>query len=186
MFSSAGKPKVRLTSDSPALNGSVITFTAKLEYPPCQKEDSNGDLVWDNHCQDGMETEASGAAEAQPGQQNTISLPGSRAIDIATPLDRTSHFTFSPSFPHLGPANGQLNSGYVYNWTSWMEDYGFGKCPDVKRCNAFPDGKAFPQTNDWRRRSYVYVWHALGGDVTFFFFFFYIPFFITASQHCIM
>lgn len=29
----------------------------------------------------------------------------------------------------------------------------------------FPDGKAFPQTNDWRQRSYVYVWHALGGDI---------------------
>lgn len=111
LTSHRGKPKVRLTSDSPALNGSVITFTAKLEYPPCQKEDSNGDLVWDNHCQD---------------------------------------------------ANGQLNSGYVYNWTSWMDDYGFGKCTDAKRCNVFPDGKAFPQTNDWKRRSYVYVWHALG------------------------
>lgn len=86
VFSSAGKPKVRLTSDSPALNGSVITFTAKLEYPPCQKEDSNGDLVWDNHCQDGMELEASGAAEAQPGQEHT-SLPGSRVIDVAKPLE---------------------------------------------------------------------------------------------------
>lgn len=59
---SAGKPKVRLTSDSPALNGSSITFTAKLEHPPCQKEDANGDLVWDDHCADGTELEASGAA----------------------------------------------------------------------------------------------------------------------------
>lgn len=65
---SAGKPKVRLTSDSPALNGSCISFTAKLEYPPCQKEDANGDLVWDDHCEDGTELEASGAAKAQPGQ----------------------------------------------------------------------------------------------------------------------
>ncbi|MEQ2163038.1 hypothetical protein GOODEAATRI_026117, partial [Goodea atripinnis] len=61
------KPKVRLTSDSPALNGSCITFTAKLEYPPCQKEDANGDLVWDEHCEDGTELEASGAAR-KPGQ----------------------------------------------------------------------------------------------------------------------
>lgn len=56
-----------MTSDSPALNGSCITFTAKLEYPPCQKEDANGDLVWDDHCEDGTELEASGAAKAQPG-----------------------------------------------------------------------------------------------------------------------
>ncbi|MEQ2273909.1 hypothetical protein XENORESO_010805 [Xenotaenia resolanae] len=106
-----GKPKVRLTSDSPALNGSCITFTAKLEYPPCQKEDANGDLVWDEHCED---------------------------------------------------ANGQLRSGYVYNWTSWLDDYGFGKCTDTTKCNVFPDGKPFPQSNDWRRKSYVYVWHTMG------------------------
>lgn len=106
-----GKPKVRLTSDSPALNGSSITFTAKLEHPPCQKEDANGDLVWDDHCAD---------------------------------------------------ANGQVRSGYVYNWTSWLDDYGFGKCTDTTKCNVFPDGKPFPQSNDWRRKSYVYVWHSMG------------------------
>ncbi|XP_074543811.1 protein QNR-71 isoform X2 [Halichoeres trimaculatus] len=106
-----GKPKVRLTSDSPALNGSCITFTAKLEYPPCQKEDASGNLIWDEHCED---------------------------------------------------ANGQVRSGYVYNWTSWIDDYGFGKCTDLKNCNVFPDGKPFPQSNDWRRKSYVYVWHTMG------------------------
>ncbi|RVE66892.1 hypothetical protein OJAV_G00111930 [Oryzias javanicus] len=113
-----GKPKVRLTSDSPALNGSCVTFTAKLEYPPCQKEDDNGDLVWDEHCEDGTELEAS--------------------------------------------ANGQVRSGYVYNWTSWLDDYGFGKCIDKTKCNVFPDGKPFPQSNDWRHKSYVYVWHTMG------------------------
>ncbi|KAM6974688.1 protein QNR-71 [Tautogolabrus adspersus] len=116
LMSHKGKPKVRLTSDSPALNGSCISFTAKLEYPPCQKEDVNGDLVWDEHCEDGTELEAS--------------------------------------------ANGQVRSGYVYNWTSWIDDYGFGKCTDLKKCNVFPDGKPFPQSNDWSR--YVYVWHAMG------------------------
>uniref|UniRef100_UPI0037E9B0FC protein QNR-71 n=1 Tax=Semicossyphus pulcher TaxID=241346 RepID=UPI0037E9B0FC len=113
-----GKPKVRLTSDSPALNGSCISFTAKLEYPPCQKEDANGVLVWDEHCEDGTELEAS--------------------------------------------ANGQVRSGNVYNWTSWIDDYGFGKCVDLKKCNVFPDGKPFPLRNDWSRKSYVYVWHAMG------------------------
>uniref|UniRef100_A0A668AIU8 Glycoprotein nmb n=1 Tax=Myripristis murdjan TaxID=586833 RepID=A0A668AIU8_9TELE len=111
MHRRAKSVKVRLTSDSPAINGSCISFTAKLEYPPCQKEDANGDLIWDEHCDD---------------------------------------------------ANGQVRSGYVYNWTSWMDDYGFGKCTDLKRCNVFPDGKPFPQTNDWRRRGYVYVWHTMG------------------------
>uniref|UniRef100_A0A672SN81 Glycoprotein nmb n=1 Tax=Sinocyclocheilus grahami TaxID=75366 RepID=A0A672SN81_SINGR len=104
-------PRVRLTSDSPAMNGSCISFTAALEFPPCQKEDSSGNLVYDEHCDD---------------------------------------------------ANGQVPSGYVFNWTSWLDDYGFGKCTDLKRCNVFPDGKPFPQSNDWRRRGYVYVWHTMG------------------------
>ncbi|KAK0139863.1 Protein QNR-71 [Merluccius polli] len=110
--------KVRLTSDSPAINGSSLSFTAKLEYPPCQKEDDNGDLVLDKGCDDGMELEAS--------------------------------------------ANGQKGSGPAYNWTSWLDDYGFGKCTDLKTCNVFPDGKPFPQSNDWRRKGYVYVWHSMG------------------------
>ncbi|XP_051520674.1 protein QNR-71-like isoform X2 [Myxocyprinus asiaticus] len=104
-------PRVRLTSDSPAMNGSCISFTAALEFQPCQKEDANGNLVNDEHCDD---------------------------------------------------ANGQVRSGYVSNWTSWLDDYGFGKCTDLKRCNVFPDGKPFPQTSDWRRRGYVYVWHTMG------------------------
>uniref|UniRef100_A0A665W4Z6 Glycoprotein (transmembrane) nmb n=1 Tax=Echeneis naucrates TaxID=173247 RepID=A0A665W4Z6_ECHNA len=106
-----GKPTVHLTSDSPALNGSCITFTAKLEYPRCQKEDAGGNLVWDEHCED---------------------------------------------------ANGKVHSGYVYNWTSWLDDYGFGKCRDSVKCNMFPDGKPFPQSNDWRHKNYVYVWHTMG------------------------
>lgn len=64
---------MHLSSDSPALNGSRITFTAKLEYPPCQKEDANGDLVWDEHCEDGTELEASGAARAPPGHAPSTS-----------------------------------------------------------------------------------------------------------------
>uniref|UniRef100_A0A8C6U8T0 Glycoprotein (transmembrane) nmb n=1 Tax=Neogobius melanostomus TaxID=47308 RepID=A0A8C6U8T0_9GOBI len=106
-----GKPKVVLTSDSPALNGSSVSFTAKLQYPPCQKEGTDGDLLWDEHCED---------------------------------------------------ANGQVRSGYVYNWTSWLEDYGYGRCADPKKCNVFPDGKPFPQSNDWRHKNYVYVWHTRG------------------------
>lgn len=106
-----GKPKVLLTSDSPALNGSSVSFTAKLQYPPCQTEGADGELLWNEHCED---------------------------------------------------ANGQVRSGYVYNWTSWLEDYGYGKCVDQKKCNVFPDGKPFPQSNDWRHKNYVYVWHTRG------------------------
>ncbi|KAK1805298.1 hypothetical protein P4O66_019636, partial [Electrophorus voltai] len=109
-----GKPHVRLTSNSPAMNGSCLTFTAKLEFPRCQKKDSSGNLVYDEYCVNGKS------------------------------------------------ADGQLLSGYMYNWMSWLDDYGFGRCTDLKRCNVFPDGKPFPQHSDWRRRDYVYVWHTMG------------------------
>ncbi|XP_056597635.1 protein QNR-71 isoform X2 [Triplophysa dalaica] len=55
-------------------------------------------------------------------------------------------------------SNGELRSGYV----GWLDDYGFGKCTDLKRCNVFPDGKPFPRTSDWRHKGYVYVWHTMG------------------------
>lgn len=67
----AGKPKVRLTSDSPALNGSCVSFTAKLEYPPCQKENPDGDLVWDEDCVDSMKLGGSGAAK-KPSYHKTV------------------------------------------------------------------------------------------------------------------
>ncbi|KAK1173142.1 protein QNR-71 isoform X1 [Acipenser oxyrinchus oxyrinchus] len=107
-----GKIVAHLTSDSPALVGSNITFTARLEFPKCQKEDENGDLVYEKHCKDVD-------ASVRPGE-------------------------------------------YVYNWTSWIDDYGFGNCTDKSNCNVFPDGKPFPQRSDWRRNNYVYVWHTMG------------------------
>ncbi|XP_069067632.1 transmembrane glycoprotein NMB isoform X2 [Pleurodeles waltl] len=42
-----GKVVARLTSDSPALVGSNVTFVVSLEFPRCQKEDENGDIVYD-------------------------------------------------------------------------------------------------------------------------------------------
>ncbi|XP_033849751.3 protein QNR-71 isoform X2 [Acipenser ruthenus] len=106
-----GKIVAHLTSDSPALVGSNITFTARLEFPKCQKEDENGDLVYEKHCIDD--------ASVRPGED-------------------------------------------MYNWTSWIDDYGFGNCTDKSNCNVFPDGKPFPQRSDWRRNNYVYVWHTMG------------------------
>lgn len=99
-----GKVQVHLTSDSPAINGSLITFTAKLEFFKCQKE-------------------------------------------ALSPLNNRN-------------CNNAIEQ--VQNWTSWLDDYGFGKCTEMKHCNMFPDGKPFSQYNDWRRKGYVYVWHTMG------------------------
>ncbi|XP_061738394.1 protein QNR-71 isoform X1 [Nerophis ophidion] len=112
-----GKPTVQLTSNSPALSGSIITFTAKFKYPPCQKEDASGNLVWDDRCDDAMELEAS--------------------------------------------ADGQVHPRSPYNWTTWLDRVGFGKCRNPAKCNVFPDGKPLPRSN-WRDKNYVYVWHTMG------------------------
>lgn len=45
-----GHVQAILTSDSPALVGSTITFVVDLVFPRCQKEDVNGNIVYENNC----------------------------------------------------------------------------------------------------------------------------------------
>ncbi|XP_056375750.1 protein QNR-71-like isoform X2 [Hyla sarda] len=45
-----GKVKALLTSDSPALIGSNITFAVTLQLPRCQKENEDGDIVYERGC----------------------------------------------------------------------------------------------------------------------------------------
>ncbi|XP_072507018.1 transmembrane glycoprotein NMB [Notamacropus eugenii] len=46
-----GKVRAILTSDSPALVGSNITFVVSLVFPRCQKEDESGNIVYDRSCE---------------------------------------------------------------------------------------------------------------------------------------
>uniref|UniRef100_A0A8C5KSR4 Transmembrane glycoprotein NMB n=1 Tax=Jaculus jaculus TaxID=51337 RepID=A0A8C5KSR4_JACJA len=45
-----GRVQAVLTSDSPALVGSNITFVVNLVFPRCQKEDANGNIVYEKNC----------------------------------------------------------------------------------------------------------------------------------------
>ncbi|XP_069816564.1 protein QNR-71-like [Dendropsophus ebraccatus] len=45
-----GKVVALLTSDSPALIGSNVTFTVTLQFPRCQKENEDGDIVYERGC----------------------------------------------------------------------------------------------------------------------------------------
>ncbi|XP_057587521.1 transmembrane glycoprotein NMB isoform X2 [Hippopotamus amphibius kiboko] len=45
-----GRVQALLTSDSPALVGSTITFAVNLVFPRCQKEDDNGNIVYEKNC----------------------------------------------------------------------------------------------------------------------------------------
>ncbi|XP_018425604.1 PREDICTED: protein QNR-71-like [Nanorana parkeri] len=45
-----GKVVALLTSDSPALIGSNVTFAVTLQFPRCQKENEDGDIVYERGC----------------------------------------------------------------------------------------------------------------------------------------
>ncbi|KAM6451484.1 transmembrane glycoprotein NMB [Liasis olivaceus] len=45
-----GKVVANLTSDSPALVGSNVTFTAMLKFPRCQREDNDSNIIYDRKC----------------------------------------------------------------------------------------------------------------------------------------
>lgn len=45
-----GHVQAVLTSDSPALVGSNITFVVNLVFPRCQKEDADGNIVFEKNC----------------------------------------------------------------------------------------------------------------------------------------
>ncbi|XP_068092107.1 protein QNR-71-like [Hyperolius riggenbachi] len=45
-----GKVVARLTSDSPALIGSNVTFVVNLQFPRCQKENEDGDIIYEKRC----------------------------------------------------------------------------------------------------------------------------------------
>ncbi|KFO26074.1 Transmembrane glycoprotein NMB [Fukomys damarensis] len=49
-----GQVQAILTSNSPALVGSDITFAVNLAFPRCQKEDANGNIVYEKNCRNGQ------------------------------------------------------------------------------------------------------------------------------------
>lgn len=51
--SSGGEVIASLTSDSPALVGSNVSFTVTLRFPRCQKEDNDSNIVYDRKCVNG-------------------------------------------------------------------------------------------------------------------------------------
>ncbi|XP_020848918.1 transmembrane glycoprotein NMB isoform X1 [Phascolarctos cinereus] len=48
-----GQVRAILTSDSPALVGSNITFVVSLVFPRCQKEDESGNIIYEWSCKNG-------------------------------------------------------------------------------------------------------------------------------------
>lgn len=109
-----GRVVAYLTSDSPALIGSNLTFNVALKFPRCQREDNDSNIVYDRKCVNG-----------------------------------SSDYS-------------DLPDQYVYNWTNWIDDFGWQNCTQNCSHNVFPDGRPFPYHHDWRRRNFVYIFHTLG------------------------
>ncbi|KAK7821829.1 hypothetical protein U0070_004793, partial [Myodes glareolus] len=49
-----GRVQAVLTSDSPALVGSNITFVVNLVFPRCQKEDADGNIIYEKNCRNDL------------------------------------------------------------------------------------------------------------------------------------
>ncbi|XP_054240958.1 transmembrane glycoprotein NMB [Indicator indicator] len=45
-----GRVTAKLDTDSPALVGSNVTFTVSLQFPKCQKEDDDGNIIYKRNC----------------------------------------------------------------------------------------------------------------------------------------
>ncbi|KFP83312.1 Protein QNR-71, partial [Apaloderma vittatum] len=45
-----GRVTAKLTTDSPALVGSNVTFVVTLQFPKCQKEDNDGNIIYERNC----------------------------------------------------------------------------------------------------------------------------------------
>jgi len=43
----------KLDTDSPALVGSNVTFVVSLQFPKCQKEDKEGNIIYERNCTQG-------------------------------------------------------------------------------------------------------------------------------------
>lgn len=100
-------PRVRLTSDSPAMNGSCISFTAALEFPPCQKEGADVNLLNDENCDDGM---ASASGQGRLGSVGWLDDYG-----FGKCMDKKSCNVFPDGKPFPQTSDWR-HRGYVYVW----------------------------------------------------------------------
>uniref|UniRef100_A0A2K5F495 Transmembrane glycoprotein NMB n=1 Tax=Aotus nancymaae TaxID=37293 RepID=A0A2K5F495_AOTNA len=76
-----GRVQAVLTSDSPALVGSNITFVVNLVFPRCQKEDADGNIVYEKNCRNGKNTRTLTLGNGT-GQKTDVTL-GPQLMEVA-------------------------------------------------------------------------------------------------------
>uniref|UniRef100_A0A2K5QEN9 Transmembrane glycoprotein NMB n=1 Tax=Cebus imitator TaxID=2715852 RepID=A0A2K5QEN9_CEBIM len=103
-----GRVQAVLTSDSPALVGSNITFVVNLVFPRCQKEDTDGNIVYEKNCRN--ETGLS----ADPYVYNWTAWSEDSDWENGTGQSHHNIFPDGKPFPHH-PGWRRWNFVYVFH-----------------------------------------------------------------------
>ncbi|XP_017382474.2 transmembrane glycoprotein NMB [Cebus imitator] len=106
--STGGRVQAVLTSDSPALVGSNITFVVNLVFPRCQKEDTDGNIVYEKNCRN--ETGLS----ADPYVYNWTAWSEDSDWENGTGQSHHNIFPDGKPFPHH-PGWRRWNFVYVFH-----------------------------------------------------------------------
>ncbi|XP_051008377.1 transmembrane glycoprotein NMB isoform X2 [Acomys russatus] len=100
-----GRVQAILTSDSPALVGSNITFVASLVFPRCRKEDANCNVIYERNCRDDV------GLTSDPYLYNWTA--GAEDGDWEGGTSQSQHLTFPDGKPFPRP-HGWKKWNFVY------------------------------------------------------------------------
>ncbi|OXB52769.1 hypothetical protein ASZ78_015102, partial [Callipepla squamata] len=89
-----GKVTTKLVTDSPALVGSNVTFVVTLQFPKCQKEDNDGNIIYQRNCSTGQYYQTIGRSSAI-FSVNTANITLGKHI-MAVSIYRRGHSTYVP------------------------------------------------------------------------------------------
>ncbi|XP_053122125.1 transmembrane glycoprotein NMB isoform X7 [Hemicordylus capensis] len=89
-----GRVVANLTSDSPALIGSNVTFTVTLKFPRCQREDNDSNIVYDRNCVNGQYYQKTGGSSAMVSINTTNITLGQQIMEVS--IYRRSRASYVP------------------------------------------------------------------------------------------
>ncbi|KAF7237752.1 Protein QNR-71 [Varanus komodoensis] len=78
-----GRVVANLTSDSPSLIGSNVTFRVKLIFPRCQREDNDSNIVYDRKCINGQYYQRTGGSSAIVSLNTTNITLGKQIMEVS-------------------------------------------------------------------------------------------------------
>ncbi|KAJ6666588.1 hypothetical protein lerEdw1_020311 [Lerista edwardsae] len=89
-----GRVVAYLTSDSPALIGSNVTFHVALKFPRCQREDNDSNIVYDRKCVNGQYYQTTGGSSAMVSINTTNVTLGNQIMEVS--VYRRNYRSYQP------------------------------------------------------------------------------------------